>query len=59
MLRFFEVLAVVTFLGATWGASRAVWLSPGDVVRNVPKNVRSNHASYRTHYRHIIGRGGK
>lgn len=60
MLRFFEALAVATLLGCGIAGSQAVWFTPGDKVKNVPKNVRSSHAAYRTHYRTtIIYVGGK
>ena len=59
MVRFFEILTLVTLLGCTFGAYRNAWFSPGTTVHNVPKNVRSNPASYRSHYRYIIVRGGK
>jgi len=58
-LRLFDVLLVVTLLGCGFGAWRNTWTTPGHVVDNVPKNVRSNPGSYRTHYRHIVTRGGK
>ncbi|MFT5430266.1 MAG: hypothetical protein ACI9OJ_000939 [Myxococcota bacterium] len=59
MVRFFEILAIVSLLGAGYGAYKNTWTTPGTIVRDVPKNVRSNPASYRSHYRFIIVRGGK
>ncbi len=59
MVRFFEILAVLAILGCGYGAYRALWIPPGDVIENVPKNVRSNPGSYRSHYRHYVIVGGK
>lgn len=59
-LRFFEILAVVAILGSGFAMTSFVWTSPGQVVKNVPKEVRSSHAVYRTHYRsYYIHIGGK
>ena len=59
-LRFFEILAVVAILSAGYGMARSAWSKPGEVVKNVPKEVRSSHAVYRTHYRsYYIHIGGK
>ncbi len=54
------IFALVVIVGVAHFSYAAAWSTPGDVVRNVPKNVRSNPGSYRTHYRTVyIRRGGK
>jgi len=58
-MRLFEALIIVALLGGGYCAHQAIWASPGEVMKDVPKNVRSNHASYRSHYRHYIFVGGK
>jgi hypothetical protein len=58
-LRLFEALVIVSLGFAGFGVSRAIWSAPGETMKDVPKNVRSNHASYRSHYRHYVFIGGK
>lgn len=62
MLKFFTVLASVVVLGSTWAAWTGLWTDPGVKRHEVPKNVRSNPGSFRSHYTvfHTYGsHGGK
>ncbi len=59
MVRFYEIFAVLVIVGATTGAFLAYWSDPSDKVDGVPKDVRSNSAAYRSHYRHVVILGGK
>lgn len=56
----YPIFALIVIAGVAHFSYEAEWFAPGEVVRNVPKNVRSNPGSYRTHYRTVyIRRGGK
>ena len=58
--RLYEVLCALLAGGAIFFASNAIWAEPGERIKDVPKNVRENPASYRAHYRGYYGRiGGK
>jgi hypothetical protein len=60
MKRVFELFVIAVVAGAVYFSNQASWSTPGETLRNVPKNVRSNPGSYRTHYRTVyIYRGGK
>ena len=60
MKRVIEIFVIAVVASALYFSYQASWSMPGETLSNVPKNVRSNPGSYRTHYRSVyIYRGGK
>jgi hypothetical protein len=59
MVRAYEILIALALLGTGYGVWNAAWTDPGDGITGVPKDARTNPSAYRSHYRHVIIRGGK
>lgn len=52
MSRFYRAWAALVALGTAWALWTGWWITPVDKVAGVPKSVRDNPGSYRSHYAH-------
>ena len=62
MLKVFTIFAVITLAATSYAMWQGIWVTPTQTVHNVPKNVRSNPGTWRSHYTsvHVYGaHGGK
>ena len=50
MMRFYRVYAFAVALVCVWALWRGWWITPVEKVVGVPKTVRDNPGSYRSHY---------
>jgi hypothetical protein len=52
MSRFYRVYVVGLVCALGWALWTGWWLTPVEKVTSVPKSVRDNPGSYRSHYSH-------
>ena len=52
MKRFYSAYALLVSLACVWALWTGWWLLPVDKLDGVPKSVRDNPGSYRSHYSH-------